>query len=187
MKGSCRAKASAALHEGWESSFSSTVQASSRPIYRWRSAPFGCQRRYVWRRTKNNVEQTLSRAEQNQATSADYCASYVTEREWPCAQCPLTRANFNRIYQPPDRSDRSGMLKLRSARTQSDALPGPRCAQRHSKFLASSVSPCSLYCACLGYGHSGRLRPGNALPVAITDAGTLPFSTQLTIALNMSN
>src|SRR5271165_4844646 len=59
--------------------------------------------------------------------------------------------------------------------------------QRHSKFFASSASPCPLYCECFGYGHSGRLRPGNALPVAITDAGTVPFSTQLTIAPNRSN
>jgi hypothetical protein len=62
-----------------------------------------------------------------------------------------------------------------------------QCAQRHSKFLASSVSPVPMYCACLGYGQSGRLRPVNALPVAITDSGAVPFSTQLTIALNMSN
>src|SRR5690348_12518023 len=56
----------------------------------------------------------------------------------------------------------------------------------HVKFLASSASPCPVYCACLGYAQSGRLRPGNAGPVAITESGAIPFSTQFTTAESMS-
>src|SRR6185312_17495899 len=55
------------------------------------------------------------------------------------------------------------------------------------KFLASSVFPSPPYWACLGYAHNGRLRPGNARPVAITASGAIPFSTQFTTAPSMSN
>ena len=40
--------------------------------------------------------------------------------------------------------------------------------RRHSRLPASCVSP---LWGCRGYAQSGRLRPGNALPVAVTDAG----------------
>src|ERR1035438_1802172 len=56
----------------------------------------------------------------------------------------------------------------------------------HTKLLASSVFPCPLYCACLGKAQSGRLRPGNAGPFAITESGAVPFSTQFTAALSIS-
>src|SRR5689334_16927317 len=57
----------------------------------------------------------------------------------------------------------------------------------HVKFFASSISPDPLYCACLGYAHIGRLRPANARPVAVTDSGATPFSTQSTTAPSRSN
>jgi hypothetical protein len=59
--------------------------------------------------------------------------------------------------------------------------------QRHSKLFASSVLPSPLYWACVGYGQSGRLRPGNGLPVATTEGGAVPISTQSTMAPRRSN
>ena len=61
------------------------------------------------------------------------------------------------------------------------------CYSWHTKLPASFGSPCPVYSACCGYGHNGRLRPGNARPVATTRSGATPFSTQSTTALNMSN
>jgi len=58
---------------------------------------------------------------------------------------------------------------------------------RHSKLLASSGFPCSLYWACSGYAQSGRLRPGNAAPVAVRLSGATPCSTHRTIASSAAN
>src|SRR5262245_42912947 len=51
---------------------------------------------------------------------------------------------------------------------------------RHTKFFASSGLPWPEYWAYFGYAHKGRLRPGNAFPVAMTESGAVPFSTQST-------
>src|SRR5579859_649858 len=56
----------------------------------------------------------------------------------------------------------------------------------HRKLRASSGSPLPVYCACFGNAHSGRLRPGNERPVARTNSGAAPFSTQSTTAVSMS-
>ena len=58
---------------------------------------------------------------------------------------------------------------------------------RQLKLAASSGLPLPLYWACCGYGHNGRLRPGKARPVAVTDSGGELFSTQLTAAERKSN
>src|SRR5205823_13696703 len=58
---------------------------------------------------------------------------------------------------------------------------------RQLKLAASSGLPLPLYCACWEYGHNGRLRPGKAGPVAVTDWGGEFFSTQLTAAERKSN
>src|SRR4029453_15523757 len=58
---------------------------------------------------------------------------------------------------------------------------------RQLKLAASSGLPVPLNCGCCGYGHNGRLRPGKARPVAVTDSGGDFFSTQLTAAERKSN
>src|SRR5438552_18902386 len=58
---------------------------------------------------------------------------------------------------------------------------------RQLKLVASSGLPLPLYWVCSGYGHNGRLRPGKARPVAVTDSGGEFFSTQLTAAERKSN
>ena len=83
---------------------------------------------------------------------------------------------------------------------------GLRCTHEFAywqlKFAASSLSPLPLYFAPLGDGQSGRVRFAEqsagtsaftppALPapraVATTESGAIPFSTQFTSGVSMSN
>src|SRR3984885_7714419 len=71
------------------------------------------------------------------------------------------------------------MIRVKRARSERIRSGRPHW---HLKLRASLGSPWPVYWACLGYAHNGRLRPGNAFPVAMTDSGETPFSVQFTTA-----